>query len=115
MNLSISLAPDGALRLHLPSGRFLDIATEATERVSCTECGEAFRTVRESVALRSIKRILREAVEPARERRGYIGLFPTQEIIEAWLREDRARDVADERKKLEDKYGVDVDKLDIEL
>ena len=71
MDLRITLAPDGGLRLLLPAGRALDIgATSST--------------------MHFIQRILKDAGEGKRERRGYIGEFPTQHVIDLWQKQDAA-------------------------
>jgi hypothetical protein len=102
MKLELSLAPSGDLRLHLPSGRFLDF----TDSVG---------------GLRTIKKILSEATAGLCDQRGYIGEFPTQHVIDAWLRQDQVeKDLAQKRREEEEREawrerGIDLDKLEIKL
>lgn len=102
MKLELSLAPSGDLRLHLPTGRFLDF----TDTIG---------------GLRTIKKILREAESGLRDQRGYIGKFPTQHIIDAWLRQDKAEkelrtiEAREVEKEEWRERGVDLDRLQIKL
>lgn len=93
MELRVTLSPDGGLRLILPTGRPLD--------VGCTEA-----------SLRFIQRILMNV--GSGEKRGHIGDFPTQYIIEIWRREDLRMKVEANKKKFAD-MGIDLDGLDISL
>lgn len=98
-SLSLSLAPDGDLRLHLPSGRHLDVA--ATEE-----------------GVRSLVRILRDNASGVRDQPGYIGEFPTQHVVNAWLRQDAARKQAEAKERAEAEaasLGINLDELDISL
>lgn len=93
MDLRITLAPDGGLRLILPTGRPLDVGnTEAS--------------------LRFIQRILMNVGKPPQ--RGHIGDFPTQHVIEIWRREDLARQVTATKGSFK-AQGIDIDKLEISL
>lgn len=97
MKLEISLGPSGLL-LHLPSGRTLE--------VSATPAG-----------LSNLQRILREAEVPE-PRRGYIGKYPTQAIVDAWLKEDHERkleEAKEAREAMEREMGLDFDSLKISL
>lgn len=73
--LEVSRGPRG-LRVHLPSGRTLDIRADAA-------------------GVQFLERMLRDADENAhyerKLRRGYIGDFPTQHIVDIWEREDKNR------------------------
>lgn len=72
IKLQVSLGPNG-LRVHLPSGRTLDI--------SASESGARF-----------LEQMLKDAEAHRRydiQQRGYIGAFPTQEIAAMWEREER--------------------------
>lgn len=93
--LKITLAPDGGLRLILPTNRTLDLGTN-------------------TASLRFLQRILRDANSGKREQRGYIAEFPTQHIIEIWKRED-AKKQLEARKEEFAAMGIDVEKLDISL
>lgn len=95
MELRVTLAPDGGLRLILPTGRPLDVgATEAS--------------------LRFMQRILRNAESGKKDERGHIGEFPTQHVIEIWRREELRRQ-AELAKNDFKGMGIDVEKLDITL
>lgn len=98
--LSITLAPDGGLRLILPTGRPLDLGDEPS-------------------ALAFIKRILRNAAaheknERKAHERGHIGEFPTQHVIEIWKREAKRAAIQAVREDFAAK-GIDVAALDIQL
>lgn len=94
MELRVTLAPDGGLRLILPAGRPLDVGNTAA-------------------SLRFIQRILMNAKDE-KERRGHIGEFPTQHIIEIWRKEDLRLKVEAEKEKFAG-MGIDVEGLDISL
>lgn len=94
MELKVTLAPDGGLRLILPTGRPLDVGNTAA-------------------SLRFIQRILMQAKAPV-ERRGHIGDFPTQHIIEIWRREDLRLQAEANKEKFAD-MGIDLAGLDISL
>lgn len=94
MELRVTLAPDGGLRLILPTGRPLDVGNTAA-------------------SLRFIQRILMNAKEKV-ERSGHIGEFPTQHVIEIWRREDLRLKVEAEKEKFLE-MGIDVAGLDITL
>jgi hypothetical protein len=116
MELRISLSPTGGLRLHIPDAkRTLDIPVEYAERVECPCCGETSTVPVTTAALRTIKRLLRNADEYRGEpARGHIGAFPTQAVLESWMRADAQRKIEDEKAKWAAK-GVDVNELKFEL
>lgn len=93
MDLRITLAPDGGLRLILPTGRPLDIGSTAA-------------------SLRFIQRILMNV--GTGEKRGHIGDFPTQHIIEIWRREDLRLQAEATKERFTD-LGIDLSKLEISL
>jgi hypothetical protein len=95
MELRVTLAPDGGLRLILPTGRPLDVGNT-------------------SASLRFIQRILMNAKKKKEERRGHIGEFPTQHVIEIWRRED-LRLQAEANKEKFAGMGIDIAGLDITL
>jgi hypothetical protein len=117
MRLEISLSPTGGLRLHLPTGRTLDVSTDTNERVCCTECGETFRTPVEPASLKAVKRILHDAdaYKPHHEKPGYIGAFPTQAVLDAWSKANAKKRVEDTKAAIVEKYDIDLDTLDIAL
>lgn len=109
MDLRITLAPDGGLRLILPEGRTLDV-------------GDGPRS------MQFIKRILEDGAKGDQEKRGYIREYPTQHILDIWRRGDtvdaeelrqvleRKRAEAQEAKKEAFKErGIDLEGLDIRL
>lgn len=114
MKLEISLSPTGGLRLHLPKGRTLDIEVATTERVCCTECGEIFRTPVMTASLKALKKILHDAAEPV-ERRGYIGAFPTQAILDTWAHEFKKKRDEESIAEASERLGVDLEKLEISI
>ena len=95
MELRITLAPDGGIRLILPTSRTLDLGPTVA-------------------ALRFIQRILRDASSGKRDQPGYVAEFPTQHVIEIWKRQD-----AEHRREIEkDKFknmGIDLETLEISL
>ena len=95
MELRVTLAPDGGLRLILPTGRPLDVGTTAA-------------------SLRFIQRILLDVRAKKRDQRGSIGEFPTQHIIEIWRREDLRLQAEASKERFKD-LGIDVEGLDISL
>lgn len=93
----LSLGPSG-LRLHLPSGRHLDFGEDVN-------------------ALPLIKRVLmQEGQEP---RKGHIGSFPTQAIVDKWLRDEapakREREAEAAMEAASDRLGIDLGSLDFSL
>jgi hypothetical protein len=95
MDLRITLAPDGGLRLILPAGRHLDVGTGAS-------------------AMHYIKRILVDANAGIREQRGYIREFPTQHIIDIWRKQDEAGRMEAKREEFKER-GIDLETLDFQL
>lgn len=101
MTVTLSLAPSGALRLGLPSGRILDVtANEAGVRV--------------------LQEVLRNAAsyKPGEERRGHIRAFPTQHVIDTWLRADARQQAADAKERAEAEaasMGIDLQELEFKL
>lgn len=95
MRLEIELAPNGGLRLILPTGRALDLG-----------CGTA--------SLTFIHRILRDRSAGKRDQRGYIAEFPTQHVIEIWKKQARQA-AADKMKEEFASKGIDLAGLDIQL
>lgn len=93
MDLRITLAPDGGLRLILPTGRPLDVGATAA-------------------SLRFIQRILMNV--GTGEKRGHIGDFPTQHIIEIWRKEDLRLQAEASKERFTD-LGIDLSKLEISL
>lgn len=97
MELKVTLAPDGGLRLILPTRRTLDVGNTPA-------------------ALRFIQTILRNAGD-GKERRGHIGKtipFPTQHVIDIWKKQDAEAKLEAEKTKFAD-MGIDVEKLDFSL
>ena len=95
MELRITLAPDGGLRLILPTGRPLDVGLTAS-------------------SLRFIQRILMDAKADKRDQRGYIAEFPTQHVIDIWKRQDEEKKAEATKVRLKE-MGIELDKLDISL
>lgn len=93
--LSITLAPDGGLRLILPTGRPLDLGDDPS-------------------ALKFIQRILRSTNAGERDKRGHIGEFPTQHVIEIWKKEAKRAAASKVRDGFAE-LGIDVAALDIQL
>ena len=102
MKLEISLAPSGNLILHLPSGRLLEIGLNVG-------------------GLGHLKKVLSDASfyrETGSTKRGYIGAFPSQSIVDKWLKEDAERKLEqakEEREALESELNLSLDTLDISL
>lgn len=95
MELRVTLAPDGGLRLILPTGYGLNIGTGAS-------------------AMHYIHRILKDVESGRREQRGYIGEFPTQHVIDIWRKQDEA--ARSEAKKEEfATRGIDLETLNFQL
>lgn len=95
MELRITLAPDGGLRLILPAGRSLDVGAGAS-------------------AMHYIERILKDVSEGRREQRGYIGEFPTQHVIDIWRKQDEAGRLEAKREEFKER-GIDLEALDFQL
>lgn len=95
MELRVTLAQDGGLRLILPTGRPLDVGNTPQ-------------------ALTYIKRILMDVRSGRKEQPGYINEFPTQHVIEIWKKEDARKRIEAEKDKFKD-MGINLDKLEISL
>jgi hypothetical protein len=95
MELRITLAPDGGLRLILPAGRALNIGHGAS-------------------AMHYIERILKDEASGRREQRGYIGEFPTQHVIDIWRKQDEAARAETKRAEFKER-GIDLEVLDFQL
>jgi len=95
MELRITLAPDGGLRLILPTGRHLDVGVSAS-------------------ALGYIQRILKDANSGVREQRGYIGEFPTQHVIDIWRKQDETARLERTKEGFKER-GIDLDKMEFML
>lgn len=99
MKLEVSLAPSGEIRLHLPSGRFLDL-------------GENLASIQ------MLKKVLRERnsyPHPDAQPKGYCRSFPTQHVIDKWKREDAAKRKEEAEAKIKSTLGIDIAALDIKL
>lgn len=95
MELRITLAPDGGLRLILPTGRPLDVGNTAA-------------------SLRFIQRILMDVKQDKRDQRGYIGEFPTEHVIKIWKRQDEEKKQVAALERIKE-MGIEIDQLDISL
>lgn len=95
--INLSLSPTGDLRLTFPEHR------ERTLDVPATETGARF-----------IQRILRDAASGKRDAPGYVGAFPTQAVIDAWLRVDLASRTAAVKEEWKEK-GIDLDKVEFSI
>lgn len=95
MELSVTLAPDGGIRVILPSRRTLDLGCD-------------------SAAMTFLQRILRDGTDRRREQRGYVGEFPTQHVIDIWKKEAKRQQVEQIKEDFLEK-GIDVNKLDFQL
>lgn len=116
--LSISLSPSGGLRLQLPGRRTLDIEITTNEKIVCGCCGEAQRVPVTPAGLRAIKRILHDADSGTRDQPGYIGQFPTQAVVDAWLKadaRDKEADALARDRAAVDAMGIDLEKVEFEL
>lgn len=96
MKLEISLAPSGDIRLHLPSGRTLDVGDTVA-------------------SLQYIRRIIRSADAGERDQHGHIGLFPTQAIIDAWKAADDTRKIEEGKRILSEDLGLDINALELRI
>lgn len=102
MKLEISLAPSGGLALHLPSGRMLEFGLNPG-------------------GLANLRKVLQDAHDytgPASAKRGYIGAFPSQSIIDGWLKEDgerKQREAKEHREEMEATLGISLGGLDISI
>lgn len=117
MEITISLSPSGGIRLRVPDQRrSLDIPVTFAERIECPCCGEKTTQTIEAQPLRTLKRILRAAQEhrTGRDERGHIGAFPTQAVLDAWMKADAQKKIEDERAKFAAK-GIDIDALEFRL
>lgn len=96
-DIRLSLSPSGDIRLTLRDHK------DRTLDVPATETGARF-----------IQRILRDAASGRRDQPGYIGTFPTQAIIDQWLRMDRALQREAVREEFKEK-GIDLAKMEFRL
>lgn len=101
MTVTISLAPSGELRLGPPSGRSLDVAATGA-------------------GLRVVQDILRNAAsyKQGEERRGHIREFPTQHVVDTWLREDAKRQAAKAKEQAKTEaatQGINLNELEFTL
>ena len=96
--MNITLAPSGGLLAHLPSGRTIDLGDNPE-------------------ALKFLQRILRDEARGTTGQRGYIGAFPTQEIVNAWKGQvsTEASREADRRRKALTDLGINPDDFILEL
>lgn len=95
MRLEVSLAPSGFLQVHLPSGRSLELGAN-------------------SEGIAHLRRLLLEATEYERTgeaRKGHIGAFPTQDVLNAWKAADDERKQREAKEKLEKETGISLDSL----
>lgn len=97
MELRLSLAPGGDLRLHVSDRRSLDIPA--------TEAGLAY-------ILKLLREQPRNAENPPR---GYIGAFPTQAVVNRLASHFRAQHAEREREALTEKLGIDIAALEFKL
>lgn len=95
MELRVTLAPDGGLRLILPTGRPLDVGMTAS-------------------SVRFIQRILMDVRQGRKEQPGYVGEFPTQHVIDIWKRQDEEKKLAASVERLKE-MGIEIDKLEISI
>lgn len=102
MKLEISLAPSGGFLLHLPTGRTLELGLNLG-------------------GLANLRQLLQDAhdhQETGKVRRGYIGAFPTQSVLDGWLKEDaerKQREAEEKRKEMEVELGFSLSGLDISI
>lgn len=91
---TLSLSPSGNLQLRTPQGRTLDFGDNVA-------------------SLRLLKQTLQEAARMTREtqRAGHCRNFPTQHVVDAWLREDRER----EKERAAQAIGIDLAKVEFQL
>lgn len=98
--LEISLAPSGRLTLHLPSERTLEIQNSEGGMLALTKILRDYNTGESA------------------EDKGYIREFPTQHVLNKWLREDSIRKAQAAKERAEaaaQEMGVNLDELDISL
>lgn len=102
LRLEISLAPNGGLALHLPSGRHLEIGLNPG-------------------GLANLRKVLQDAhdyAETGSAKRGYIGAFPTQAVLDVWKAEDDARKEEERKQALAEReieLGISLSTLDISI
>lgn len=95
MELRVTLAPDGGLRLILPTNRTLDVGNTPA-------------------ALKFIQTILRDAKAGKRDQRGYVAEFPTQHVLDIWKKQDAEKRLEADKEKFKD-LGIDLEALDFSL
>lgn len=98
MKLEISLSPNGELRLHLPDRR------ARTLDIPASEAGLAY-----------LLKLLKQVQEGVRERKGYIGEFPTQAVIDAWAKAAAVQRAEESIAAASERLGVDIEKLEISI
>jgi hypothetical protein len=104
MKLEISLAPSGAIRLHLPNKVIKGIERHRTLDIEATPQGLAY-----------ILKMLRDVESGRRDRRGHIGQFPTQHVIDALALQAKQQQAEDELKAASERLGVDIKALEITI
>lgn len=96
----------------------LTIDIEGDELILILPSGKRSLAVPATAAgLTYIKRILLDAkrIDHEAPPKGYIREYPTQHVIELWMRQDRARQQAEREIEVEEKYGIKLDSLEIRL
>ena len=100
MKLEVSLAPSGGILVHLPTGRTLELRLNLG-------------------GLANLRQLLQDAHDyRGKPKRGCIGAFPTQSVLDAWMKEDAARkqqEAEEKRKEMEAELGFSLSGLDISL
>lgn len=62
--------------------------------------------------------ILRQSKElrsKENQRKGYLRNFPTQAVVDSWIKDDRAKREQEKLTKIAEEFGVDPNELDISL
>lgn len=49
------------------------------------------------------------------QRKGYLRNFPTQAVVDSWIKDDRARKEQEKLEKIAEEFGVNPNELDISL
>ena len=97
-DLALRLSPDGGLRVVLPSrrDRHLDIPPTVA-------------------GLKALVRILKDAHAGKRDAPGYIAEFPTQAVIDAWMKGEAEAKAQAAKDKLREETGIDPDKVEFKI